>query len=176
MHTCNHCTRPAHAQIVGSIGTTAHGVLLSENASAAVATGAGTAGQLLRSGGGSADGAYFTFPTTKYSPSANCVNAVSGSAWSTGATPAALCRAGTNNKGGLLSPWGASDVAYVQFHIDADADLTTVLPNLMLELTSTDATNGHRSSCRNRYRALRKMLPRLTMLLSMPLGPLSRSL
>ena len=102
----------------------------------------GTSGQLLQSKGSGAVPAYITFPETKYSPSADCVNAVAGSGWSTGATPAALCRAGTNNKTALLSPWGASDVGYTQFHIPADADLTTNLPFLMLEETSTDTTNG----------------------------------
>jgi hypothetical protein len=100
----------------------------------------GTAKQVLIAGN---PPSYITFPDTKYSPAADCVNAIAGSAWSTGATPAALCRVGTNNKSALLSPWGASDVAYAQFHIAADTDLTTTLPAIMLELTSTDATNGH---------------------------------
>lgn len=108
----------------------------SNQVNAAFVTGA--AGQLPLIGG-----TVITFPQTSYAPAANCVNAVAGAAWSTGATPVPLCRAGTNNKTGLLSPWGASDIAYIQFHIAADADLTTTLPQLLLELTSTDAVNAH---------------------------------
>lgn len=116
--------------------------VVAANAVTAVSA-AAAAKQICTASGASKTCTYITFPETKYAPAANCVNATAGSAWSTGATPAALCRAGTNNKSGLLSPWGASDVAYVQFHIDQDADLTTTLPYLMLELTSTDATNLH---------------------------------
>jgi len=82
------------------------------------------------------------YPAFEYAPAANCVNTVAGAAWSTAATPAPFCRAGTNNKAGLLSPWGASDVAYVQFRMTKDWD-TAASVDLSLDLTSTDATNGH---------------------------------
>jgi hypothetical protein len=103
------------------------------------ASNAAAANQIIVSGGANKTQVAIDFPETKYAPAADCVNAVAGSAWSTGATPAALCRAGSNNKGGLLSPWGASDVGYIQFHIPADADLTTSLPALMLEVTTTES-------------------------------------
>lgn len=111
---------------------------------AVTASSAATAAkQLCTASGATKTCTYITFPALSYSPAANCVNSVAGSAWSTGATPAALCRAGTNNKTGLLSPWGASDVGYIQFHIAADADLTTQLPSLMLEVTSTASVNAN---------------------------------
>lgn len=127
-----------------AIGSNAHGVLLSENASAVVSTTSGAAGQIFRSGGAGSDGAYFTFPDTKYAPAANNVNGTAGIGWTCpNATPAGALRAGSNNLGGLLSPWGSSDVCYIQWHLDKDVDLTTTLPYLMIELTSTDVTNGH---------------------------------
>lgn len=122
--------------------TAANGAQPYSTASAIALLAAGTAKQIYQSGGVGAPN-WITFPDTSYSPSANCVNAVAGSAWSTGATPAALCRAGTNNKSAELSPWGAADVGTTQFHIDKDTDLTTTLPQVMLELTSTDAVNAH---------------------------------
>jgi hypothetical protein len=82
------------------------------------------------------------FADFHYLPAANCVNAVAGSAWSTGATPAALCRAGTNNLEGLLSPWGASDTAQTSIHLPKDWDSATN-PSVSLDLTSTDTTSGH---------------------------------
>lgn len=82
------------------------------------------------------------FPQPIYAPAADCVNAVAGSGWSTGATPAALCRAGTNNKDALLSPWGASDVGYFKIHLPKDWD-SAASTDVSLDLTSTDATNGH---------------------------------
>jgi hypothetical protein len=120
----------------------AGGLVWADTTTSYSTTAAGAAKQVVLSGG-TGTPTFLTFPDVKYSPAANCVNAIAGSAWSTGATPAALCRAGTNNKSGELSPWGASDVGYTQFHIDADTDLTTALPQLLLELTSTDAVNAH---------------------------------
>lgn len=82
------------------------------------------------------------FPNLIYAPAANCVNATAGSAWSTGATPAPLCRGGTNNADGLLSPWGATDVAYFKVHIPKDANTSGSI-DISIDLTSTDVTNGH---------------------------------
>lgn len=120
----------------------AGGFIWADTTTSLSSTAAGAAKQLVLSGG-TGTPTFLTYPDVSYSPAADCVNAIAGSAWSTGATPAALCRAGTNNKSAELSPWGASDVGYIQFHIAADTDLTTALPQLLLELTSTDATNGH---------------------------------
>jgi hypothetical protein len=83
-----------------------------------------------------------SFPLVAYLPAANCVNAVARSTWSTAATPAAACRAGTNNKEGLLSPWGATDTAQFSIHLPRDWD-SSANPSVSLDLTSTDATNGH---------------------------------
>jgi len=83
-----------------------------------------------------------TFPDVKYMPAADCVNGMAGSGWSTGLTPAALCRAGTNNKEALLSPWGASDTAQLSMHLSKDWN-STINPSVSLDVTSTDATNGH---------------------------------
>lgn len=103
----------------------------------------GTTGQILGSQGPSLLPAYFTYPDTKYAPAANNVNGGVGIGWTCpNATPTGVLRAGSNNLGALLS-WGASDVCYIQFHLDKDADVTSTLPYLMLELTSTDAVNGH---------------------------------
>jgi hypothetical protein len=102
----------------------------------------GTAKQVGTSGGAGAALVYIDFPHAMYAPAADCVNAVAASGWSTGATPAALCRAGTNNKDALLSPWGASDVGYFKVHLPKDWD-AAASTDLSIDLTSTDATNGH---------------------------------
>jgi hypothetical protein len=94
------------------------------------------------SSGASKTCSYIDYPETFYVPAANCVNATAASAWSTGATPASLCRAGTNNKDGLLSPWGASDVGYFKVHLPNDWDSGASL-DISIDLTSTDTTNGH---------------------------------
>ena len=126
--------------VTPALGTPASGTLTNATGLPAAGIVNGTQGQVLVSG--ASHPAFVDFPETKYAPAADCVNGVAGSAWSTGATPAALCRAGTNNKGALLSPWAASDVGYIQYHIPADADLTTSLPALMLEVTTTES-NTH---------------------------------
>lgn len=121
--------------------TPANGGLIYSTASALATTAAFTSKQVVLSGGAGAPTA-IDFPQIQYAPAANCVNTVAGAAWSTGATPAPLCRAGTNNKDGLLSPWGGSDVAYVKFRLPNDWDSAASL-DISLDLTSTDATNGH---------------------------------
>lgn len=98
--------------------------------------------QVCVSSGASKTCSYIDYPETFYVPAANCVNATAASAWSTGATPASLCRAGTNNKDGLLSPWGASDVGYFKVHLPNDWDSGASL-DISIDLTSTDTTNGH---------------------------------
>lgn len=106
------------------------------------ASAASAAKQVCTSSGASKTCSYIDYPETFYVPAANCVNAQAASAWSTGATPASLCRAGTNNKDGLLSPWGASDVGYFKVHLPNDWDSGASL-DISIDLTSTDATNGH---------------------------------
>lgn len=109
-------------------------VTASSNASAAK--------QIAISAGANKALSYIDFPQPVYVPAANCVNAVAGSGWSTSATPAALCRAGTNNKDGLLSPWGASDVGYFKVHLPNDWDSAASL-DISIDLTSTDTVNAH---------------------------------
>lgn len=112
-------------------------------ANAVTATIAATAAkQIAISGGANKTLSFIDFPATFFVPAANCVNAAAGSGWSTGSTPASLCRAGTNNKQGLLSPWGASDTASFIIHLPNDWDSGASL-DISLDLTSTDATNGH---------------------------------
>lgn len=98
----------------------------------------GTTKQILIAG---APPTYIDFPDYHYYPAADCVNAIGASGWSTAATPAATCRAGTNNKEGYLL-WGASDTAQFSIGLPADWD-TGTNPNVRLRLASTDATNGH---------------------------------
>jgi hypothetical protein len=106
------------------------------------ASNAAAAKQVCTSGGANKTCVYIDYPETFYVPSANCVNATAASAWSTAATPAALCRAGTNDKDGLLSPWGASDVGYFKVHLPNDWDSAASL-DISIDLTSTDTTNAH---------------------------------
>lgn len=83
------------------------------------------------------------FPDFKYIPAANNVNGAGGIGWTCpSSTPVALLRAGTNNKDGLLSPWGAADVCYFKIHLPKDWD-SAVSTDVSIDLTSTDATNGH---------------------------------
>lgn len=105
-----------------------------------ILAGTATANKILVSGA-SATPAWSSFPDFHYMPSANCVNAVAGAAWSGSATPAATCRAGTNNKEGFLL-WGASDTAQMSIGLPLDWDSATG-PAVSLQLASTDATNGH---------------------------------
>ena len=110
-----------------SIATTAHGVLLSENTSAAAATAAGTAGQILTSGGSGADGAYKDFPEHLIIPAANCNNATAGAGWSIPASnaPTAACRAGTNNLGGVLQWANNNTTTNAQFTFQLPTDWDT---------------------------------------------------
>ena len=104
--------------------------------------GPGTAKQVVLSNGTSGP-QFIDFPDMKYIPAAENVNGTAGFGWTCpNATPAALLRAGTNNKDALLSPWGASDLCYIKIQLAKDWD-TASNPYLMIELTSTDATNGH---------------------------------
>ncbi len=128
-------------QAAGSNKTTSDSGIATANVPTA-ASNAAAAKQVAVSGGANKTLSFIDFPQMVYAPAADCVNAVAGSGWSTGSTPAALCRAGTNNKDALLSPWGASDVGYFKIHLPNDWDSGASL-DISLDLTSTDATNGH---------------------------------
>ncbi len=143
-----------------SIGSTAHGPLLSENTSAAVAAGAGTAGQIFASGGASADGAYIDFPERYFIPAANCNNTTGGTGWSIPSGGTVICRAGTNNLGGaiqitdtsstfaqftLMIPedWDTGTLPYIRFYVSAVSDTTsghTIIPQI--KVSCPTAGNG----------------------------------
>lgn len=126
----------------GTNGTdaAANGGVVYSNASGYKILAAGTAGQLYRSGGAGAP-TLSDFADFHYFPAANCVNAVAGSGFSTGSTPAATCRAGTNNLEGFLS-WGASDTGQMSIGLPLDWDSAANI-GVSIQLASTDATNGH---------------------------------
>ena len=98
---------------------------------------AGTAKQVLLAG---TPPTFSSFPEVTYLPAARCVNNVASAQWSTAATPAAACRAGTNNHEGFLT-WGAADTAEVSVSLPLDWD-TTLAPAVSLYLASTTGTAG----------------------------------
>jgi hypothetical protein len=104
---------------------------------------ASAAKQVCVSSGASRTCSYIDFPNLVYAPTADNVNGVGGIGWTCpNATPVVLLRAGTNNKDALLSPWGGSDVCYFRIHLPKDWD-STASTDVSIDLTSTDATNGH---------------------------------
>lgn len=121
-------TLTAYAPLFG--GTTSTGAVQSGTA--------GTAGQVLTSGGSSAKGSYIDFPQVYDVPSANCVSSTAGSAWSTTITPA--CRAGTNNLGGNL-PFADASTAQFEVEIPEDWDTSTD-PYVALYFTTGSNTSG----------------------------------
>lgn len=127
-----------------SIAATAHGVLLSENTGAVVATGAGTAGQVFASGGGSADGGYIDFPERYFIPAANCNNTTAGAGWSIPSGGTVTCRAGTNNLGGYITITDTSST-FAQFMVTIPEDWDTgTRPYIRFILSAgSDTTNGH---------------------------------
>jgi hypothetical protein len=107
-------------------------------------TSAGTAKQLLISGGGSATAqSYIDFPDIHIVPAANCNNTTAGAGWSIGSGGTVTCRAGTNNLGGFISITDTSSTfATFQIAIPEDWD-TGSNPFIRFQLASTDATNAH---------------------------------
>jgi hypothetical protein len=97
----------------------------------------GTAGQICTSNGAGATAAFKDFPQVFEFPAANCVNAVAGVAWSTGATPVSACRAGTNNLGGTLN---FADGGTAQFDLAIPGDWDTA-SNPFVKLFFTDGAN-----------------------------------
>lgn len=106
-------------------------------------TSAGTAKQLVLSGGASSP-TFADFPDIHYYPAANCVSSTAGSGWSLPAastfTPA--CRAGTNNLNGTLQAIPSTGAtAYFQFQLPSDWD-TASQPYLKLYYGSGANTSG----------------------------------
>lgn len=123
-------------------GATPHGVLISEgNAALAVATSAGSAGQVLKYAGSSADPAPSDVYDVKIIPASTCVSGTAGAGWST-ATFTAACRAGTNNIGGALQGTPSGGAAG-QFLIELPANWdTSVQPWINIFYGSGANTTG----------------------------------
>jgi hypothetical protein len=123
----------AYAPVVG--GTTTTGALQS--------TAAGTAKQVLTSGGTGAIPAYIDFPAAYIIPAAYCNNATAGSRWSVNSSFTATCRAGTNNLNGVLNgtPSAGTAVAYFDMELPGDWD-TTVKPYINIHYASGANTSG----------------------------------
>jgi hypothetical protein len=119
--------------------------LLSENASAVVATAAGTSGQGLISGGGSADPAYKDFYFPWFIPAANCNNTTAGAGWSIPSGGTATCRAGTNNLGGYIAITDTSST-FAQFTLAIPENWDTAVdPYIRFQFAypGTDGASSH---------------------------------
>ena len=105
---------------------------------------AGTAGQVLVSGGASAKGSYVDFPDVKFIPAANCNNTTAGTGWSIGASGLVTCRAGTNNLGGYITITDTSS-SFAQFLLEIPDDWDTGTDPYIRFLLSaaSDTTSGH---------------------------------
>jgi len=105
-----------------------------------VATAAGTAKQIVLSGGAGAP-TMIDFPHVMDIPAANCgPSSTPGAGWSTSISP--ICRAGTNNKGGVL-PFADASTAQFDLEIPGDADLTSGnYPYIKLFFTDGANTSG----------------------------------
>jgi hypothetical protein len=117
--------------------TTAGDLVGGAGSGAAQRIAAGTPKQVLLAG---TPPAFSSFPAVTYLPAARCLNNVASSQWSTGATPAAACRAGTHNHEGYLT-WGAADTAEVSLGLPLDWD-GALAPAVTLHLASTTTTAG----------------------------------
>lgn len=126
---------PLATPVAGGIG---YGVTTSQYGT----TSAGTAKQMVLSGGASSP-TFADFPQTYYVPAANCNNVTGGAGWSILSGGTVTCRAGTNNLGGFISITDTSSTfATFQVAIPEDWD-SAALPYIRFQLASTDATNGH---------------------------------
>lgn len=126
------------------IGSTAHGVLVSEGATTvAVATAAGSTGQVFTSNGSSSDPSYIDFPERYFVPAANCNNATAGAGWSIGSGGSVSCRAGTNNLGGSIAITDTSST-FATFQVTVPEDWNTgANPYIRFYVSSTDTTSSH---------------------------------
>jgi hypothetical protein len=97
----------------------------------------GKAQQVLVAGG-LAPAHFASFPQVIYVPAARCAGGVASAQWSTGASPAATCRAGTNNHEAFLA-WGAADTAEVSLALPLDWD-PALPPAVSLLVASTTTT------------------------------------
>jgi hypothetical protein len=128
-------TLTAYAPLFG--GTTSTGAIQSGTA--------GTAGQVLVSGGASAKGSYIDFPERYFIPAANCNNATAGAGWSIPSGGTATCRAGTNNLGGYVAITDTSST-FAQFTLAIPFDWDTgTLPYIRFQLAypGTDGSSSH---------------------------------
>lgn len=122
-------TLPAGGIMYGTAGT-----------QASAATAAATAKQVVLSGGAGAP-TMIDFPHVMEIPAANCgPSSTPGAGWSTSISP--ICRAGTNNKGGVL-PFADASTAQFDLEIPGDADLTSGnYPYIKLFFTDSANTSG----------------------------------
>jgi hypothetical protein len=107
-----------------------------------VATAAGTAKQIVLSGGAGAP-TMIDFPERYMIPAANCNNTTAGAGWSIPSGGTVTCRAGTNNLGGYITITDTSST-FAQFQVSLPGDWdTATLPYILFGLMSTDTTSGH---------------------------------
>jgi hypothetical protein len=106
--------------------TAANGGVVYSTASALAITAAGTAKQLLLSGGAGAP-TMADLTDVKIIPAANCNNATAGAGWDIPASnaPTVACRAGTNNLGGVLQWANNNTTTNAQFSFELPGDWDT---------------------------------------------------
>jgi hypothetical protein len=133
---CTTCVTSASA-------LTAGGIVYGAGGQAELATAAGTAKQIVLSGGASAP-TLVDFPDVKEIPAANCNNATAGNGWSIPSGGTVTCRAGTNNQGGYITITDTSST-FAQFMVTIPEDWDTATdPYIRIVFASaTDTTNGH---------------------------------
>jgi len=121
---------------------TAGGILYGGGNHVAAASSAGTAKQIVLSGGAGAP-TLIDYPEILDIPAANCFNATGGTGWSIGSGGSVTCRAGSNNKGAYISITDTSTTfATFQFRLPIDWD-TASNPFIRFGIDTTDNTSGH---------------------------------
>jgi hypothetical protein len=145
--------------LTSSAALTSYGVLFGGGAGGApTSSAAGTSGQLLNSGGSSANGSYKDLVNPPLIiPAANCNNATAGTGWSlpTSAAPTAACRTGTHVQGGVLQfaqsntaqfqidipgNWDSSSTVYAKIYFTQGANTTASQTIIMLMATGCSST------------------------------------
>lgn len=137
----------------------AGGIMYGAGGQASAATSAGTAKQVVVSGGTGAP-SMVDFPERYYIPAANCNNTTAGAGWSIGSGGTVVCRAGTNNQGGAVQitdtsttfaqftvtipeDWDTGTDPYIRFYLSAVSDTTsghTIIPQI--KVSCPTAGNG----------------------------------
>lgn len=123
--------------VTSAASLTAGGIMYGAALQASAATSAGTAKQIVLSGGSGAP-TMIDFPDVKIIPAANCVSSTAGAGWNTTLTPA--CIGGSNNLGGYL-PFLDNSVAQFEYELPADWD-TANQPYVAVHFLSNSNTSG----------------------------------